>query len=113
MLNEKRPDLISRGYPVSVDDLDAANKWGLRHMSGNLFEVTQSCWTDRHTDWPTSSLYLEMADTTGCKRVAKGGDYAAAMDYSRLAVRGRAGVDVRSGILGFRLVRDLIQTAGE
>lgn len=44
---EKRPDLMSRGTPVPVDALDAANAWGLRHMSGNVLEITMSCWTDR------------------------------------------------------------------
>ena len=29
--------------PVPVDELDAANGWGVRHMSGNVHEVTMSC----------------------------------------------------------------------
>jgi formylglycine-generating enzyme required for sulfatase activity len=106
MLGQDRPDLVSRGHPVLVDELDAANQWGLRHMSGNVIEITQSCWTDRHTDWPTSRIYLEMSLTTPCRRVTKGGAYMAAMDYSRLAVRGRASMDSRSAVLGFRVVRD-------
>ena len=99
MLGEDRAELVQRGHPVLVDDLDAANKWGLRHMSGNLFELTMSRWTNRHPDWPKSSVYLEMAHLPGCDHVTKGGDYAAAMDYSRLAVRGRASDDGRSNIL--------------
>lgn len=108
LLDQDRPDLVSRGYPVSVDDLDAANQWGLRHMSGNLIERTMSCWTDTHMDWPTSSIYLQMGQDTACRRVAKGGDYAASMDYSRVAVRGRGSEDRRSEAVGFRIVRELI-----
>ncbi|MCU0912471.1 MAG: formylglycine-generating enzyme family protein, partial [Rhodobacteraceae bacterium] len=111
MLGEDRPDLVSRGHPVPVDELDAANAWGLRHMSGNLIERTMSCWTERHTGWPLSSVYQEMAFNTSCERVAKGGDYAAAMDYARPAVRGRGREDRRSNIVGFRVVRDLGQIA--
>ena len=109
MLGKDRPDLVTRGYPVAVDDLDAANLWGLRHMSGNLIERTMSCWTDRQMDWPTSGIYLKMAKAKSCSRVAKGGDYAAAMDYARPAVRGHGREDRRSNIVGFRIVRDLKQ----
>ena len=109
MLGEERPDLLSRGYPVLVDELDAANQWGLRHMSGNVIELTQSCWTDRHTGWLSSSTYFEMAQTATSRRVSKGGAYIAAMDFARLAVRGRASMDSRSAIMGFRVVRDLKQ----
>jgi formylglycine-generating enzyme required for sulfatase activity len=110
LLEEAPPG--SRGYPVSVDDLDAANAWGLRHMSGNLIEKTMSCWTERHMDWPVSSIYLEMALNTRCERVTKGGAYAATMDYARPAVRGRGSEDSRSNIMGFRIVRDLKLTEG-
>jgi formylglycine-generating enzyme required for sulfatase activity len=107
LLTEPPPGFTARGYPVSVDDLDAANAWGLRHMSGNLIERTMSCWTERHMDWPVSSIYLDMARNTTCNRVAKGGDYAATMDFARPAVRGRGSEDRRSNIVGFRIVRDL------
>ena len=113
MLNEKRPNLASRGYPVPVDELDAANQWGLRHMSGNLIELTMSCWTDRHPDWPKSSIYLEMAHLKGCEHVTKGGAFFAAMDYSRPGVRGSANDDGKSNSLGFRIVRDLTQAKRE
>jgi formylglycine-generating enzyme required for sulfatase activity len=111
MLGEDRPDLVSRGHPVPVDELDAANAWGLRHMSGNLIEQTMSCWTERHMGWPRSSNYLEMAQGQSCRRVTKGGAYAAAMDFARPAVRGSGGEVRRSNITGFRVVRDLGQIA--
>ena len=37
----ERPWLETRRVPVPVDELDAANAWGLRHMSGNVEEVDQ------------------------------------------------------------------------
>jgi formylglycine-generating enzyme required for sulfatase activity len=109
LLKESPPG--SRGYPVSVDELDAANAWGLRHMSGNLLERTMSCWSERHMNWPASSIYLDEALNTSCDRVAKGGAYGATMDYARPAARGRGGEDRRSYMVGFRIVRDLKQQA--
>ena len=106
---EPPPGFKFRGYPVSVDDLEAANAWGLRHMSGNLIEKTMSCWSERHMDWPLSSIYLENALHTSCDRVTKGGAYGATMDYARPAVRGRGPEDRRSNMMGFRIVRDLKQ----
>jgi len=108
MLGEKRPELLSRGITVPVDELDAANAWGLRHMSGNLSEVTASCWTDRHEGWETSSLHLEKTVEPECLyRVVKGGAFWTAMDFSRLGVRGRAKDATRTEVAGFRVLRDL------
>ena len=107
MLGEKRPDLVSRGFPVSVDDLDAANQWGLRHMSGNVLERTMSCMQKRHANWPTSSRYLEMARDTPCDRVSKGGVYTSAMNRSRPGARGGTDEEYRSKSIGFRIVRSL------
>lgn len=107
MLGERRPDLVWRGYPVRVNELDAANAWGLRHMSGNLNESTMSCWTETHPGWSSASIHLEMAKSHDCNlRVAKGGAYTFAMDFSRPANRGRGRIDGRSKLAGFRLVRE-------
>ncbi len=108
MLNEKRPDLISRGKPVPVDEMDAANGWGLRHMSGNVVEQTMSCWTERHEGWRTSSEHLKHALNPFCeRRVAKGGAYPAGMDYSRLGARAGPDPSSRSSVAGFRVLREL------
>ena len=111
MLGEARPELVSRGYPVPVGDLDTANPWGLRHMNGNLREETMSCWTDRHEDLKTTSAHLAASlENPDCeRRVSKGGVYHAAMDYGRPASRGRANPNHRSKIAGFRLVRELVE----
>ncbi len=108
MLGEPRPDLVSRGYPVPVDELDAANPWGLRHMDGNLLEETMSCWTDRHADLGTSSADLAAASDPDCaRRVVKGGVYTGAMDHGRPASRGRSDPTYRTKSGGFRVVREL------
>lgn len=99
------PDLLSRGLPVPVDTLDAANPWGLRHMSGNVYEITISCFTKRHLGLPTNSAYLDHAEQ-GCDRyVAKGGGYEMAMDGVRLAFRIGLTGDRRRSFIGFRLIR--------
>ncbi len=108
LLGVKRPDLARRGHPVPVDTLDAANGWGLRHMSGNVGERTMSCWTETHQNWKTSSAYLKVALELECEyRVGRGGTYWTGMDFSRVATRGPARSAARSTSSGFRVLRDL------
>lgn len=100
------PHLANRDMPVAVHELDAANGWGLRHMSGNVNEVTLSCYTERLLGLPTSSAYLAHALAhESCRRVAKGGDFGTAMDTVRLAGRHRPTEDYRRDFYGFRLIR--------
>jgi formylglycine-generating enzyme required for sulfatase activity len=108
VLGEKRPDLIDRDLPVPVSELDAANGWGVRHMSGNVSEWTLSCWTEAHLGLSSDSAYLaEAAAHQACRRVAKGGDFGTAMDLVRLAWRSRPEEHRRRGFLGFRVVRQI------
>lgn len=102
-----RPDLLSRRVPVPVEELDAANQWGLRHMSGNVIERTRSCYTDRYAGWPTSSEWLRHSMVESCKRVSRGGSYNGAMDYARVASRGSALEDWRFHESGFRVLRTM------
>ena len=101
------PALKTRYVPVPVEDLDAANAWGVRHMSGNVFELTLSCWTDEHLGLSTDSAYLARANARGsCDRVvAKGGAFTTAMDGLRPARRTRPTLDRRRDFRGFRVVR--------
>jgi formylglycine-generating enzyme required for sulfatase activity len=102
------PELVDRDQPVEVDELDAANAWGLRHMSGNVSERTLSCWTRQHLDLSSASAYLASANTQSpCRRTVKGGDFSSGMDWCRLATRTRQEDDRRVEDTGFRLVRDL------
>ncbi|MEM6275636.1 MAG: formylglycine-generating enzyme family protein [Pseudomonadota bacterium] len=109
-LSEGRPrDQFPRKTgPVSVDELDAENAWGLRHMAGNILEQTMSCWSERHLGLTTSSAYLEAArNVPNCKRTSKGGAYLANMYLARPASRGRSRETHRSEFSGFRILRNL------
>ncbi|GAA6162110.1 formylglycine-generating enzyme family protein [Ruegeria sp. HU-ET01832] len=107
MLGVDRPDLVSRRLPVQVDQLHAANAWGLRHMSGNVAELTMSCWSKRYEGWPTSSLYFQKANSTVCEfNVTRGGAYRRAIDFARTASRGRAIYGSRARYVGFRVLRE-------
>jgi len=109
---QEMPELVNRGMPVSVEDLDASNTWGVRHMSGNVAEATLSCSTATHLGLPTSSAYLEHATTYApCRRVGKGGRYGSGMDSLRLASRYQSAEDYRRDFYGFRLVR-VLETVG-
>ncbi|WP_170775827.1 formylglycine-generating enzyme family protein [Ruegeria lacuscaerulensis] len=108
MLGVDRPDLVSRRLPVQVDQLNAANAWGLRHMSGNVAELTMSCWSKRYEGWPMSSRYLVEAELLDCElRVTRGGAYRFAMNYARTASRGRGYETSRRNAVGFRVLREL------
>ena len=106
-LDKSLPELVDRDQPVEVDDLDAANAWGLRHMSGNVAELTLLCWTRQHLGLSSDSAYLATADTqNSCRRTVKGGSFTSGMDWLRLAARTRQAEDRRKYNTGFRLVRD-------
>ena len=110
------PHLTDREMPVPVDELDAANAWGLRHMSGNVHELTMSCWTEEHLGLASDSAYLRLAQSqsqSNCRRVAKGGAFIFAMDGLRLAVRIRPLETSRKDYLGFRLVREMTKGDGQ
>ena len=108
------PDLVDREMPVPVDELDAANGWGVRHMSGNVSELTLSCWSDQHLGLPSDSAYLANATSQlSCRRVDKGGAFNSAMDHVRLARRYRPTETYRRDFLGFRVVRELDSIGGK
>jgi formylglycine-generating enzyme required for sulfatase activity len=110
MLQEVRPDLRTLGHPVPVDELDAANPWGLRHMAGNLEEITLSCYpedTKRLPGWATTSEWLEKSFGKSCKRVLRGGSYGDSMDRARAASRWPYPEEYEIDFLGFRVIKEL------
>lgn len=109
ILGVARPDLVSRFMPVEVDTLDAVNAWGLRHMSGNVEEVTLSCWSETHLGLPTDRAYLAHAlSQEHCpRRVAKGGSFRTGVDGLRPAARTRPTPGERVKYSGFRVVREM------
>ncbi|WP_282168752.1 formylglycine-generating enzyme family protein [Ruegeria atlantica] len=93
---------------LPVDNLDAANDWGLRHMSGNAGEFTSSCGEGPHRGLETSSQYLAVdADRPDCKRSIKGGAYAGQVELARPARRVAISSDYWAPAVGYRVVRDL------
>jgi len=109
-LQEDRPDLRTLGYPVPVDELDAANPWGLRHMGGNLAEITLSCYSEeveRIPDWDTTSDWLENSFGPNCNRVIRGGSYGDSVDMARPASRRDVKEVARLDFIGFRVVKEL------
>lgn len=117
MEQRARPDLRTLGHPVPVDELEAANPWGLRHMSGNVEEITLSCYpvkadgtpdVDRPlADWDTTSDWLEQSFAQSCDRVTRGGNYGQDMNEARVAARGATLEAARLDFIGFRIVKDL------
>ncbi len=101
-------DLGSAQELLPVDDLDAANAWGLRHMSGNASEFTSTCGEGPHRALATSSQYLA-ADTErpDCARSVKGGMYSGNVELARPARRVAISSDHWSPTIGFRVVRDM------
>lgn len=98
----------NRRLPVPVDELDAANPWGLRHMAGNVIEKTMSCYHERHLGLTTSSAYLADAlETDACQRVSKDGSYGGDAEYARPARRGPSSETSRNPRVGFRIVKEI------
>ena len=101
-------DPRNAGRLLPVDHLDAANAWGLRHMSGNAIEFTSTCGAGPHRGFSRSSSYLEAdKDRTDCKRSIKGGFYQGHASLGRPARRTAVRSAHWSTWLGFRVVRDL------
>ena len=109
-LLEDRPDLRTFGVPVPVDELDAANSWGVRHMSGNVSELTLSCYAGRSEAlpaWGTSRSWLEMSVSEECDRVLRGGDFMSGMFQARVAHRNGIDEALRPWFVGFRVVKEI------
>ncbi|MGB3316784.1 MAG: formylglycine-generating enzyme family protein [Albidovulum sp.] len=101
-------DLGSAHDLLPVDLLDAANDWGLRHMSGNASEFTSTCGDGPHRGLTSSSAYIAAdSDRTDCKRSVKGGSYNGNVELARPARRVPLPSDHWSPSVGFRVVRDL------
>ena len=107
VMMKNRPDLRNLGYPVPVDELDAANLWGLRHMSGNAGEWTLSCYIKRYEGWSRTSEWLEKSAGPSCERAGRGGSFNGPMDAARVAWRESSNETYRTSFYGFRVVKEL------
>lgn len=115
--NLEMPDLgyVERWMSVPVHRLDAANEWGFRHMSGNVAELTMSCWANRHVGLNTQSAYiaLAMSESDCMYVVGKGGASSELMDGSRLGTRTKSDRTLRLQIIGFRVLRTIPSPSAE
>jgi formylglycine-generating enzyme required for sulfatase activity len=110
MEQRDRPDLRTLGHPVPVDELDAANAWGVRHMSGNLEEITLSCYSGETAtlpSWVSTSEWLEKSIAKSCDRTLRGGNYGQDMSEARVAARGPVREQTRFDFIGFRVLKEV------
>ena len=80
-----------------------ANTWGLRDMSGNVWEWV---W-DRYGEHPSGTVADPVGPSTGFDRVLRGGSWSNLPRNARVADRYRLDPDYRNSNLGFRLARSL------
>ncbi len=83
----------------------APNPFGLYDIDGNVSEWVADCWHDNYIRAPNDgSAWIN----PGCKvRVVRGGSWGSSPEQVRSAYRQGADSDVRSGRVGFRVVREL------
>lgn len=83
----------------------AANPFGLYDIDGNVSEWVQDCWHDSYLRAPRDgSAWVN----PGCGvRVVRGGSWGSSPDQVRSAYRQGADASVRSGRVGFRVLREL------
>ncbi len=81
------------------------NPFGLYDIDGNVSEWVADCWHDNYIRAPDDgSAWLN----PGCKvHVLRGGSWGSSPEQVRSAYRQGADADVRSGRVGFRVVRQL------
>lgn len=83
----------------------AANQFGLYDINGNVSEWVQDCWHDNYVRAPNDgSAWIN----PGCRsHVVRGGSWGSSPDQVDSAYRQGADGDLRSGRVGFRVVREL------
>ncbi len=83
----------------------AANPFGLYDINGNVSEWVQDCWHDNYVRAPNDgSAWIN----PGCRsHVVRGGSWGSSPEQVSSAYRQGADGDLRSGRVGFRVVREL------
>ena len=93
----------STTHPVG---LKTPNNWGLYDMSGNVWEWGWDWW-DGSADYGSGSVTDPTGQSTGSRRVARGGYWYYYAQLARSASRGNGSPSDRNNGIGFRLVRSL------
>jgi formylglycine-generating enzyme required for sulfatase activity len=88
----------ARPHPVGCK---APNAWGLRDISGNVYEW---CW-DRDGDYPLSDLVDPAGPSRGLCRAVRGGSWLSSLSDVRVSFRNCSDLASRFEGLGLRLVR--------
>ncbi|MGQ0671306.1 MAG: formylglycine-generating enzyme family protein [Hyphomicrobium sp.] len=81
------------------------NAFGLHDMHGNVGEWVEDCYQDSYKAAPVDATAT--TETSGCRRVVRGGSWFFSPEELRSADRGRNFASLRSYILGFRVGRTL------
>jgi formylglycine-generating enzyme required for sulfatase activity len=83
----------------------APNPFGLYDINGNVSEWVADCWHDNYNRAPADgSAWINPGCTA---RVVRGGSWGSSPDQERSAYRQGVEATVRSGRVGFRVVREL------
>jgi formylglycine-generating enzyme required for sulfatase activity len=104
------PQLRTLGYPMPVEEMDAANPWGIRHMSGNATELTMSCYAadpEQLPPWTKTSEWLMNDLGKSCPRVFRGGSFQLSMHDARVTTREIIPENWTLPDTGFRIVKEL------
>ena len=76
-------------------------------MSGNVMEVTASCYFGTYRGWASTSRWLAESKRDCSEVAARGGNFALPMDAVRVALRDSVPQDHHLQWSGFRVVKNL------
>jgi formylglycine-generating enzyme required for sulfatase activity len=109
-LGKEQPQLRTLGYPVPVEEMEAANAWGLRHMSGNVAELTRTCFSQKYEEvqiWHRTSEWLAKSAQSDCLPMLRGGDYGGPLSHAAVTFRTVWANNTRTLYVGFRVIREM------
>jgi formylglycine-generating enzyme required for sulfatase activity len=94
---------------TSVGKFGVANAFGLYDMHGNVYEWCLDHWHDDYKGAPTdgSAWYDEQQE----ERVIRGGFWLSYAQHCRSAYRDSSEPEVRSGVIGFRVVCEAVEVS--
>ncbi len=93
---------IANGKTVTVGRY-RPNGYGLYDMHGNVWEWVEDCWNGNHNKAPADGSARASGECG--RRVVRGGSWINDPGWLRSADRGRFITSIRSGSVGFRVVR--------